>query len=38
MVYRVIAGSFSNIENARKQVEKLKQAGFDAVIMQFEID
>lgn len=32
-LYRVMAGSFSNKENADKQVQKLKVAGFDARIM-----
>jgi N-acetylmuramoyl-L-alanine amidase len=33
--YRVMAGSFSQRENAERQVEKLKTAGFDATIMIF---
>lgn len=33
--YRVMAGSFSVKENAEKQVQKLKEAGFDATIMAF---
>lgn len=32
-LYRVMAGSFKERENAQRQVEKLKQAGFDATIM-----
>lgn len=32
-LYRVMAGSYSVRENAEKQVEKLKAAGFDAAIM-----
>ena len=35
-LYRVMAGSFSNKENADKQVQKLKVAGFDARIMSFD--
>ncbi|OPJ56976.1 N-acetylmuramoyl-L-alanine amidase [Alkalithermobacter paradoxus] len=38
IVYRVMAGSFSSRENAQRQVDRLKQAGFDAIIMTFEID
>ena len=34
-LYRVMAGSFSVRENADKQVQKLKAAGFDATIMIF---
>lgn len=34
-LYRVMAGSFSNRENANKQVQRLKEAGFDATIMIF---
>lgn len=34
-LYRVMAGSYSIRENAEKQVQKLKAAGFDAVIMIF---
>lgn len=33
--YRVMAGSYVVKENAEKQVQKLKSAGFDAVIMIF---
>lgn len=33
--YRVMAGSYSNKENAQAQVERLKKAGFDAVIMPY---
>ena len=35
-LYRVMAGSFSVKENADKQVQKLKEAGFDATIMIFK--
>lgn len=35
-LYRVMAGSFENRDNANRQVERLRQAGFDAVIMVFE--
>ena len=31
-----MAGSYSNKENAQKQVERLKAAGFDAVIMPYK--
>ncbi len=34
-LYRVMAGSFKERENAQRQVQKLKQAGFDATIMIF---
>jgi N-acetylmuramoyl-L-alanine amidase len=34
-LYRVMAGSYSIRENAEKQVQKLKAAGFDSVIMIF---
>ena len=34
-LYRVMAGSFSIRENADKQVQKLKSAGFDATVMIF---
>lgn len=34
-LYRVMAGSFSIRENANKQVQKLKAAGFEATIMIF---
>lgn len=33
--YRVMAGSFSQRDNAQTQVERLKAAGFDATIMIF---
>lgn len=33
--YRVMAGSFSQRDNAQRQVERLKAAGFDATIMIF---
>lgn len=32
--YRVMCGSFSHEENAEKRVQELKDAGFDAVIME----
>lgn len=32
-LFRVMTGSYSNRDNAEKQVKKLKVAGFDAVIM-----
>lgn len=35
-LYRVMAGSYSNRENAESQVNKLKKAGFDASIMIFK--
>lgn len=35
-LYRVMAGSYSKKENAKSQVEKLKKAGFDAVIMPYK--
>lgn len=35
--YRVMAGSFSQRDNAYRQVERLKAAGFDATIMIFTI-
>lgn len=34
-LYRVMAGSYAVRENAEKQVQKLKKAGFDACIMIF---
>ena len=34
-LYRVMAGSFKERENAERQVKKLKSAGFDATIMIF---
>ncbi|MDK2986805.1 MAG: N-acetylmuramoyl-L-alanine amidase [Clostridia bacterium] len=34
-LYRVMAGSFGQRENAEKQVQRLKAAGFDATIMIF---
>ncbi len=34
-LYRVMAGSFKERENAKRQVQKLKSAGFDATIMIF---
>ncbi len=36
VLYRVMAGSFAARENAEKQKEKLKAAGFDATIMIFK--
>lgn len=33
MIYRVVAGSYANKENADKQVKKLKEAGFDSFII-----
>ncbi len=36
VLYRVMAGSYAVRENADKQKEKLKAAGFDATIMIFE--
>ena len=36
ILYRVMAGSYSNKENAERQVERLKKAGFDAVIMPYK--
>jgi N-acetylmuramoyl-L-alanine amidase len=36
VLYRVMAGSYAARENADKQVEKLKAAGFDATIMIFK--
>ncbi|WP_371829309.1 SPOR domain-containing protein [Natranaerovirga pectinivora] len=33
--YRVMAGSFLVKENANKQVENLRKAGFDATILEF---
>jgi len=35
VLYRVMAGSYAVRENAEKQKEKLKAAGFDATIMIF---
>lgn len=32
-LYRVMAGSYENRDNAERQIKKLKKAGFDAVIM-----
>ncbi len=34
-LYRVMAGSFSQRDNAQRQVDRLKAAGFDAAIMIF---
>lgn len=36
VLYRVMAGSFAARENAERQVQKLKVAGFDATIMIFK--
>lgn len=36
-LYRVMAGSYANRENAEKQIQRLKAAGFDAVVMIGEI-
>ena len=33
ILYRVMAGSYSNRENAEKQIQRLKAAGFEAVVM-----
>ena len=33
ILYRVMVGSYANRDNAEKQVERLKKAGFDATIM-----
>lgn len=35
-LYRVMAGSYSKKENAEQQVERLKKAGFDAVVMPYK--
>lgn len=32
-LYRVMAGSYANRENAEKQIQRLKVAGFEAVVM-----
>ena len=32
-LYRVMAGSYGNRENAEKQIQRLKAAGFDAVVI-----
>ncbi|WP_040193672.1 N-acetylmuramoyl-L-alanine amidase [Clostridium culturomicium] len=32
-LYRVMVGSYANRENAEKQIQRLKEAGFDAVVM-----
>ena len=34
-IYRVMTGSYAVRENAQRQVERLKKAGFDATIMRF---
>lgn len=36
-LFRVMAGSYKSRDNAEKQVDKLKSAGFDATIMIFNI-
>lgn len=36
ILYRVMAGSYADKSNASKQVERLKKAGFDAVIMPYK--
>ena len=36
VLYRVMVGSYSKKENAERQAEKLKKAGFDAVIMLYK--
>lgn len=36
MLYRVMAGSYSNRDNAERQVTTLKAVGFDAVIMPYK--
>jgi N-acetylmuramoyl-L-alanine amidase len=36
ILYRVMAGSYSEKNNAEAQVQKLKKAGFDAVIMKYQ--
>jgi N-acetylmuramoyl-L-alanine amidase len=36
IIYRVMVGSFSKKENAEQQVERLKKAGFDAVIIPYK--
>lgn len=35
-LYRVMAGSYANRNNAQKQVETLKKAGFEAIIMLYK--
>lgn len=35
-IYRVVSGSYSNLENAEKQVNKLKSLGIDSFIMKGE--
>jgi len=37
ILYRVMAGSYANRENANRQVEKLKKAGFEAMIMPYKM-
>ncbi|MCP8617952.1 N-acetylmuramoyl-L-alanine amidase [Salirhabdus salicampi] len=34
--YRVVTGSFKNLENAERRVEKLKEAGFDSFITPYK--
>ncbi|MFY9119184.1 MAG: N-acetylmuramoyl-L-alanine amidase [Syntrophomonadaceae bacterium] len=36
VLYRVMAGSYAIRQNAEKQMERLKAAGFDAIIMTYE--
>ena len=36
ILYRVMAGSYAVRENAERQVQRLKAAGFDATIMVYE--
>ena len=36
ILYRVMAGSYANKDNAQRQVDKLKMAGFEAVIMPYK--
>jgi len=36
VLYRVMTGSYSEKDNAEAQVQKLKKAGFDAVIMTYD--
>ena len=36
VLYRVMAGSYANKDNAKRQVERLKAFGFDSVIMPYK--
>lgn len=36
-VYRCLVGSFANEENAKNQAEQIKKAGFDCVVIKFEV-